>query len=98
MNLMSICTQADKLAKRRQLLEDIAVDLEANPAAPPSWLRHGACLGTEILVGGKAREVQCHRWTDEGYFIVTEEAPFPISMRRQRTAARFAIRRSLRPR
>lgn len=70
-------SQAEKLAKRRQLLEDLEADLEANPAAPPSWLRHGAPVGTEIFVDGDRREVQGHRWTDDGYFIVTEDGAVP---------------------
>jgi hypothetical protein len=69
--------QAERLAARRKLLADIEADMEANPAAPPAWLRHGAPVGTDVFVDGKPREVQGHRWTDEGYFVVTEEGLVP---------------------
>ena len=69
--------QAERLAARRKLLADIEADMEANPAAPPAWLRHGAPVGTDVFVEGKPREVQGHRWTDEGYFVVTEEGLVP---------------------
>lgn len=68
-------SQADRLAARKRLLDDLVTDLERNPAAPPAWLRHGSPTGTEIWVGGKAREVQGHRWTNDGWFIVTDEGP-----------------------
>ena len=69
--------QAERLAARRKLLADIEADMEANPAAPPAWLRHGAPVGTDVFVEGKPREVQGHRWTNEGYFVVTEEGLVP---------------------
>ena len=69
--------QADKLAARRKLRDELEQDLADNPAAPPAWLRHGSPLGTEIFVDGKAREVQGHRWSDDGYFVVTEQGLVP---------------------
>lgn len=69
--------QQKTLDAKKKLLADIRLDLEMNPVAPPAWLRHGAPTDTLIYVDGKSREVQGHKWTDEGYFIVTAEGLVP---------------------
>lgn len=68
---------AAKLTARRKLRDDLEQDLSDNPAAPPAWLRHGSPIGTEVFVAGKPREVQGHRWTDDGYYVVTEQGLVP---------------------
>ena len=61
---------AEKLAKTRRQLEDMERDIEANPVAPPYWLRNGAPIDTEVYRDGKPFTVTGHRWSDRGWFVV----------------------------
>lgn len=67
--------QAGALAAKRTQLADIQADMKANPVAPPSWLRQGAPIDSLVYVDGKPRAVTGHRWTDEGWFVLTEQGP-----------------------
>lgn len=69
--------QADTLAKKMAMLADLETDLQRNPVPPPSWLRFGAPVGTEIHVDGAARTVEGHKWTDDDWYVVTPEGDVP---------------------
>jgi N12 class adenine-specific DNA methylase len=68
--------QQEKLTKLRQQLAKLEDDLQANPNPPPSWLRNGAPIDTDIYVDGEPRTVRGHRVVDD-YFLVTDEGEVP---------------------
>lgn len=65
--------QQATLEAKRKMLADVERDLQQNPVPAPSWLRAGAPTDTEIFVNGEPRVVEGHKWTDDGYFLVTEQ-------------------------
>ena len=66
--------QANELDRLQQQLADIEQDLQDNPIAPPAWLRTGAPVETEILWNGERYTVSGHRWNDEGWYVLVEDA------------------------
>jgi N12 class adenine-specific DNA methylase len=68
--------QQEKLTKLRQQLAKLEDDLQANPNPPPSWLRNGAPMDTDIYVDGEPRTVRGHRVADD-YYLVTDEGEVP---------------------
>lgn len=68
--------QQAKLDKARQQLADLEADLQANPIAPPAWLRNGAMLDAAVWVDGHERTVRGHRVSDT-YYVLTDEGPVP---------------------
>jgi hypothetical protein len=73
--------QADVLEKKKQQLSDLEGDMARSPAVAPAWLRQDAPVGTKVYVrDGEAlvpRIVEGHRWTDDGYFVVTDQGMLP---------------------
>jgi N12 class adenine-specific DNA methylase len=68
--------QQGKLDKLRQQFSRLESDLQSNPIPPPSWLRHGAAIDSDIYVDGKPRTVRGHRMDDD-YYLVTDEGEVP---------------------
>ena len=68
--------QQAALERKRQQLAQIEDDLQANPVPPPGWLRHGAPIGSDIYVNGRALTVEGHRM-DTDYTVVTNEGEVP---------------------
>jgi hypothetical protein len=57
--------------KRLTALND---DIAANPVPPPAWLRLGAPIDSAASHNGREFIVTGHRWNDEGWFVLAEDA------------------------
>lgn len=66
--------QAEELARVSRQLEDIEQDLAVNPVPPPAWLRQGAPMDSEVFRNKRPFVVTGHRYTDQGWFVVAEDA------------------------
>ncbi|MRX32796.1 PLxRFG domain-containing protein [Aminobacter sp. MDW-2] len=64
---------ADQLTSVERQLADLEADIEANPVAPPYWLRSGAPVETPIQWKGKPFIVTGHRWTDDGWYVLADD-------------------------
>lgn len=69
----------EELTEAKDQFEDIEEDLANNPTPPPFWLRTGAPVGTDIWIYEGQTTVTGHRWTEEGYFVVTEDGDIPFN-------------------
>lgn len=76
-SLPSIEAAIRDLAKRIAQVAAIERDLEMNPVPAPSWLRQGAPMDSLIYVDGQERVVTGHRWSETGYFVLTDEGEVP---------------------
>lgn len=61
--------QAETLAKKRQLLDDITKDLEESPVPPPDWLVQGAPLDSDVYIDNVLHTVNGHKATPEGFYL-----------------------------
>ncbi|EHK57736.1 PLxRFG domain-containing protein [Allomesorhizobium alhagi] len=71
---------ADQLAGVEKQLADLETDIAANPVAPPFWLRSGAPAETLVRWNDKEFTVAGHRWTDDGYFVLAEDAEGSVAI------------------
>lgn len=67
-------SQAADLERAQKQLDDLEKDLAVNPVPPPAWLRQGAPIDAEVFKGKQAFVVTGHRYSDEGWFVVAEDA------------------------
>lgn len=65
--------RADELARVARQLEQLEADLAANPVPPPSWLRSGAPVDTDVVWNGTTFTVTGHRWNAEGWFVTAQD-------------------------
>lgn len=72
--------RAKDLADTQKQLADLDADIQANPVPPPAWLRLGAPTETEIFWDGRPFIVTGHRWTQEGWFVVAEDAKGSVTI------------------
>jgi len=63
-----------QLAAVQTQLDDLTVDIERNPVAPPFWLRAGAPADTEVFRKGKPFVVTGHRWSADGWFVLAADS------------------------
>jgi N12 class adenine-specific DNA methylase len=73
--------QAKLLADRKKQLSALEADMSASPAVPPSWLRTGAPVDTEVYAheGDKVdpRVVTGHRWGNDNWYVQTTKGEMP---------------------
>ncbi|MEA1926751.1 MAG: helicase-related protein, partial [Candidatus Auribacterota bacterium] len=62
--------QADLLQKKKGMLEQLEIDLQAYPDPPPPWLAQGAPIDTEIYVDKQACIVDGHRQGEHDYYLM----------------------------
>jgi N12 class adenine-specific DNA methylase len=61
---------AEKLINKEKDLKSLDADIGLNPVPPPSWLRSGAPVDTEVIWNDKTFVVSGHRWTNDGYYVI----------------------------
>ena len=66
-------SQADDLKRTQKQLTDLEKDLELNPVPPPTWLRQGAPIDSEVYFNKKQFIVTGHRYSKDGWFVVAED-------------------------
>ena len=65
--------RAEELAKVGKQFVDLERDLEINPVPPPSWLRQGAPVDSEVFFDRKPYVVTGHRYGGDGWFVLAED-------------------------
>lgn len=66
----------EAMNKKKLQLSRLEADLQDNPTPPPSWLRFGAPIDSEIFVNGKPQTVRGHQMGDD-YYLMTDEGRVP---------------------
>lgn len=66
--------RATDLEQAQKRLADLEKDIEVNPVPPPAWLRAGAPLDSQAYRDGQPFVVTGHRWTDQGWFVLGQDA------------------------
>ena len=77
-------TRTDELNAKRKSLQQIEVEINRAPNAPPAWLRNGAPVGSLVyLKDGKPYDVAAHRWDNNGWWILvdTDKGMKPVDYR-----------------
>lgn len=54
-------------------LAQIERELSQSPAAPPSWLRNGAPVGSLVMFEGKSYDVAAHRWDATNWWLLVHD-------------------------
>ena len=65
--------QKEELARVKKQIEDLEADLDNNPVPPPTWLRQGAPMDSEVFYDKKPFVVTGHRYSKDGYFVMAED-------------------------
>ncbi|MFC2974680.1 PLxRFG domain-containing protein [Azotobacter bryophylli] len=65
--------QAGELERVSKQLADLEKDLELNPVPPPSWLRQGAPIDSQVYRNGKPYVVVGHRYGQDNWYVIAED-------------------------
>ncbi|RLD03024.1 MAG: hypothetical protein DRI65_13765, partial [Chloroflexota bacterium] len=68
---------AGKMKDTIKALANLEEDMRVNPVPPPSWLRQGAPVNTDVYHNGKKKLVTGHRWNNEGFYVLSENEEIP---------------------
>lgn len=71
---------SDKLRNTQTQLSDLERDMSVNPVPPPTWLRTGSPVDTEVFWNKKQFIVNGHRWTNDGWFVVANDEKGEVSI------------------
>lgn len=64
--------QQEQLETKRRMFNQVQADIAASPVPPPSWLRHGVFVDSQVFVNGTPTVVVGHRWSPTDYIVITE--------------------------
>lgn len=72
--------QATDLERTAKQLADLEKDLELNPVPPPSWLRQGAPMDSEVYYNKQPFVVTGHRYDKNGWFVIAEDSKGQVAI------------------